>query len=379
MIMVKRISLHDNEDGFAAMVIAVVILVVVSLISLGFAYQMRQEQQTSLNNQLATQAYYAAESAINDAINFISNNPNFNNNKTSCGNMSSTVWSNSSPSDFYAEFPSTIKNNIAFPCLLVNFNINHVYVDGISPGQYVTIPLVSSNSLTNIDYIKISWSNSNSSVLSVGNNCSNMHPNQLILPTNSTSDPWDCTVSLVEASIVGSSILNTSLHSAADMASTAYLYPATTAATIPQMNSSGNGPQIIPTPYSIQNGVASVELQLPGNDIGTNVYLKLTPFYGNSSSNFSVAAYDSSNNIVSTDSAQVSIDATGKAAYVLKRIAIRYPTGITEGYGGYAIQSSGTICKQFNIIPTANGGTGNPVPSSQVSGSSNADCQQSGY
>lgn len=373
----SNLDISSNQDGFAAMVIAMVILLVASLISLGFAYQMRQEQQTALGNQLSTQAYYAAESAINDAISFISSNPQYQVSKTDCGDIANTQWSSASTTDFYYEYPEAIKSNISYTCLLVNFDVNHIYVNGVSPGQYVMIPLVSTGN--SINSLNISWSNSDGSILAMGNKCSSISQTNFKLPTNSASDPWDCPLSLVEASIVGKGILSTSLSGAADMASSLYLFPATQASPTENVPGPSNGPQIYPALYNSTEGMASISLSLPPNDQGQKVYLKLTPFYGNTSTDFTVTAYDSNNNIVSTNSAQVSIDATGKAAYVLKRLSVRYPTGIIESYNGYAIQSSGPICKQFEIIPTSDGGTGNPSPGTNASTSSNTDCKQYGY
>lgn len=44
------------------------LIIVIALMSVGFAQLARREQQTALNNQLSSQAYYAAESGINDAF-----------------------------------------------------------------------------------------------------------------------------------------------------------------------------------------------------------------------------------------------------------------------------------------------------------------------
>ncbi len=63
---IKRVAL--NNSGFASMVIALMLIIVIALMSVGFAQLARREQQTALNNQLSSQAYYAAESGINDAF-----------------------------------------------------------------------------------------------------------------------------------------------------------------------------------------------------------------------------------------------------------------------------------------------------------------------
>ena len=49
-----------------SIVISIIIMVILSLIAISFARIMRQEQQQAYERQLHTQAYYAAESAVND-------------------------------------------------------------------------------------------------------------------------------------------------------------------------------------------------------------------------------------------------------------------------------------------------------------------------
>lgn len=67
-------STTDNEQGFASIVIALTLIILLALLTVGFAQLARREQQTALNKQLANQAYYAAESGVNDAVNDIHNN-----------------------------------------------------------------------------------------------------------------------------------------------------------------------------------------------------------------------------------------------------------------------------------------------------------------
>lgn len=366
----KHSYILQEENGFAALIIAIVILVVLSLITLGFAYQMRQEQRTALDNQLASQANYAAESAINDAVKFLSTNTLSS--KTTCAPSLSGEWS-AQPGGFYATYPQTISNTIAFTCLLVNPNVHNIYVNGISPGQYAVVPLSSTGS--NIGYITIRWQNSDGSNPPISSSCSNSSQPPY-LPTNSSNDPWGCQVSLVEANIVSqSSIQLGNSQTAADTAMTAYLYPNDKQSlAYVNLSSPSGGPMVISA--NVINGVASETLKVPAPD--STFYLRLTPFYGNSATNFTISVNDANNIPLSTNSAQVEIDATGKATDILKRIAARYPTGIKIGYDSFALQSSGPICKQFEIIPQNNGGTGIPTPGPNIPASS-TDCGKYGY
>lgn len=66
-IAMKKIrNTKTNEYGFASLVVAFILILVMSLMTVGFAQVARREQQNSLNSQLANQAYYAAESGVDE-------------------------------------------------------------------------------------------------------------------------------------------------------------------------------------------------------------------------------------------------------------------------------------------------------------------------
>src|SRR5665213_2637815 len=70
----RKPNLHRNQQGFASIVIALILIIVLALLTVGFAQLARREQQTALDKQKAVQANYAAESGINAAYQDIVNN-----------------------------------------------------------------------------------------------------------------------------------------------------------------------------------------------------------------------------------------------------------------------------------------------------------------
>jgi Tfp pilus assembly protein PilX len=66
MVMKKPRSTNTNEFGFASLVVAFILILVMSLLTVGFAQIARREQQSALDKQLANQAYYAAETGVNE-------------------------------------------------------------------------------------------------------------------------------------------------------------------------------------------------------------------------------------------------------------------------------------------------------------------------
>lgn len=108
MGMKRHQPIQQDEQGFAAIIVAVILLLVLSLITVGFAAQMRKEQRAALDNQLSTQAYYAAESGINDAVQAL-------------GSGVITTAKQTCPPD--PQLPSNTVNaaeNVSYSCLLID-------------------------------------------------------------------------------------------------------------------------------------------------------------------------------------------------------------------------------------------------------------------
>ena len=82
MLMINYKS--RNQSGFVSIVVALLIMVIISLITIGFTRLMQREQRQSLDRQLSRQALYAAESGINDVYSALQTNPALPAEKTAC-------------------------------------------------------------------------------------------------------------------------------------------------------------------------------------------------------------------------------------------------------------------------------------------------------
>ena len=88
-------------------------MLVISLIVLGFAQIARRNQRQSLDRQLSTQAFYAAETGVNDAANLVKSAASVPA-KTSCTDTGG---------GFYSALPSSnidATNKVTYTCLMVN-------------------------------------------------------------------------------------------------------------------------------------------------------------------------------------------------------------------------------------------------------------------
>lgn len=66
-ILNNQKNILRQENGMVSIIVTMLIMIVLTIIVLGFAQLARREQRQALDRQLNTQAFYAAESGINDA------------------------------------------------------------------------------------------------------------------------------------------------------------------------------------------------------------------------------------------------------------------------------------------------------------------------
>src|SRR5687768_8797387 len=105
-----------TQQGMAAIFVTMIMMIVISLIVLGFAQVSRREARDSLDRQLSTQAYFAAETGVNDAVEVIkSSGAGSIPEKTSC------EYSGPEYDASKAVIDST--NNVSYTCLLVTTGV----------------------------------------------------------------------------------------------------------------------------------------------------------------------------------------------------------------------------------------------------------------
>ena len=76
-IIVMDNKLRNNEKGVISIIVTMVFIIVVGLIVLGFGEISRNQSRQTLDNQLSTASYYAAQSGINTILDKIINNQTF--------------------------------------------------------------------------------------------------------------------------------------------------------------------------------------------------------------------------------------------------------------------------------------------------------------
>lgn len=348
-VMNKRRQLIEDQNGLVAIVVTVILMIVISLITLGFAQVTRREQRQALDNQLATQAFYAAESGVNLAKYKLSQG--YEGPKETCGPDATFT-----PPDYNVSADGSVK----ITCLLINSELRYQEYQNVGSGSRVG--LLKDQTGNNFTEIFIAWENSDQNALS---GCTS---NLGVFPTLNAGDPWNCSEPLLRVDLVP---VNGSLtqDNLAQNQFTAYLYPTTNPAngpsskptTVNYVESIGYGSGRVPgifctTDKSIHPrycvariSIASLPPPAPPAPASSQYALRLSTRYGEA--NVTVYANTSIGPSTLIDG-QVEIDSTARAIDIVKRVKTNVsltgqPTGTNDG--PLTVTGVG-LCKRYFVF-----------------------------
>ena len=325
MNMSKKLKLTDNERGFASVVIALVMITVLALVTVGFAQLARREQQSALDKQLSSQAYYAAETAINDAIKEIK-----------AGTLGTPDPNDCTPASLAAP-KNTISaaNNVTYSCVLINTTPETLVWDNVDPGDDRVVTFDSGAVLNNLT---VQWG-------SVGGRTAFRNGVSGFTPLAGWNSPAVLQFSLTPLrSMERDSLINNTFNF--------YMYPSSggdgtitvgegVRAPIESGNCSGSG-----------DYTCSVTITGLGGLGATRYAVRFIDFYD--ASKVLLKGTDTGGLAVKFSKAQAVIDATGKAKDVLKRLQVRVPLEARPDLPPYVIQAQNT-CKRLETTPGSPG------------------------
>jgi Tfp pilus assembly protein PilX len=347
-------NIKHNEQGFASIVIALVLIIVLALLTVGFAQLARREQQNALDKQLATQANYAAETGYNDAYNDIKSGAIYDNTLSGgTTDASATHCMTSSPTQPGGNDPlpaaaltatPTINNNsgVKYTCLLVTINTPNLEISGMEQGtgKHATF-----GTNDNLSTITIKWGSAD------GHN--GAYPSSYSTVKFPSLANWKSGANGYPP-VIGFSLTPTNSldeDTLVSKTSNAYLYPSSA--------SSGN----------IDAGSLASQAQvIDGNCSGTGAYpchVTLTGLGNQAYVMHVLDYYDTSNILITattpsgaaTFTGEPIIDVTGKAQDVLKRLQYRvFTNGGNEGANDNAVLPNGALeaqnlCKRIKAAP----------------------------
>ncbi|MCA9327207.1 hypothetical protein KDA14_01640, partial [Candidatus Saccharibacteria bacterium] len=124
-----------NEAGMVSFMITMIMLIVISLVVIGFTQVVNRNRREVLDRQLSSQAFYAAESGVNDAITKIK------------ADVSSGTSPTKQTSCSGSDYPATTLNAnplVSYSCVLVNPVAPNITGTASSDSSFI-VPIVPSD------------------------------------------------------------------------------------------------------------------------------------------------------------------------------------------------------------------------------------------
>lgn len=335
----KHTGIRNNQRGMVAIITTLILMIVISLIVLGFSQVTRRNQRQALDAQLSSQAFYAAESGINRAKKVLKDNPNYAGRNT-CQGADPTGTTN--PITPATDFVVSASDKTAITCLLIQ-PVNNLVFDKVTSSSKVSLIQPQTGSP---DTIVINWEKPNQTTVT---GCTS---GGTTLPQAGTWTDTYCNQSLLRIDLVP---VTGSLTQAGLQASqyTAFLYPAASGGSPVVSDSWGNSAgasrgKIIRTQCNDTTPVDKVRkcmlkiTDLPG---GNKYAIRIMSLYGESNVEVHAKIGADQPNLVG---AQTLVDSTAKANDVLKRVQARISTFNGNVIPDFAVMSD-ELCKRYRV------------------------------
>ena len=321
----------SSQAGFAAILVTLIVVGLITLMTIGFLQVVSREGRDSLDRQLSTQAFYAAETAVNDAQQLMRSNDLITA-KTEC-DVSGPGWN------------PELSAGIEYTCVLTEMDLEELYYQniGIDRARGIRLNAVDTGgSVTEIGQVNLAWRTrqpdvdspplgaSGSQFPPAGDN-SGFGPHGLAPVLRVTITPLSGPNALHRQSLVENTY-TTFLRPTSDgsNATAAYEAGATNVA------SQGTIQQVDCNSGDMCNFTI--------RDLNfTNALLTVRAIYGEAE-----LTIDSDSDIRFRGE-QVIIDATGRAGDVLRRIQVRLSDDGGAQVPPFAIEAAAGICKDYEI------------------------------
>ncbi len=330
----RNFNNENNQLGIASIIIVMIMMVVISVIVIGISAVARHDQSITINNQLKNQAFYAAETGVNDAINAIKHGYSLQpSDSNKCNSFINNTGINNN---------INMASQVSFNCLLVNDILPNIETNVVS-NQSTVLPI---NPSSPIHQLNFSWTQNSTSDLFTG------------CPTTSTVDSfpttWSCPYAILRVDIYQYNSNDFNNPNSVNLLNA----NTNTVFMIPVISSSNNTLSLnFPssaqsTPYLLVANCNSTTCQAVFNfpTPFQSGYIRLSSIYTNIP-NLTINSTSS----ITFSGTQLLIDSTGVAQNLSKRIEVRIPLTNNQGYPLpiNALTTTNSICKSF-IIGGAN-------------------------
>ena len=352
-----RQKLHSNQSGLVSIVVSMILIMVLSLIVLSFARLTLREQRQVLDHQLNTQAFYAAETGVNDATRaLLEANPGdsiLEDDDNDCD----------APDDQAsgATYPNQLEGtNVIYSCLLIDPSPTSLEYDNIDSGKSKVFPLELKPGETNTTSVSFFWQTPESTLDRSGCNASASNSFPPVWPANCSTGILR--IDILSLSKTGAFGRNDFLNNTATIFAVPNNSAAAGSTSIAAATGLGGQGAIVasgcdpvsatpagdPQPKHCEVRVTGLDMR--DNNAGRIYYVRLVPLY--KAASVTVCTPNCGTGAQELINAQAVVDSTGRASDVLRRIQVRVGTSRFRGdipLG--AIETNRPICKRLLLFP----------------------------
>ena len=360
-------ELAKSEVGLVSILVSMVIMLIMTIVVVTYSQIINREQRQTLDRELNTQAYYAAESAINTVLYALNNGVSITDIKSDNSTCNTTSTAKSSLTKLQ-EFDSThgtqyvsglpTDANATITCLIVETSASSLTYNNVASTASQISHLQSANPADPISKIEVAWQDAG------GNPPSYPPVNTKFPPLSSWQTGWP-SVLQVEVVPWSSNPANNTPAGLYAAEQVFYLYPKSVpgGGTSPSGLSGDTRGEVIygacddVTPN--QPKFCKATLSVPS---GTDYYLKILPMYRSAS--VVVTPQNSLGSPITLSQVlgrgQIVVDVTAKSADIVKRISVASSADPSYMTPDYAIVTGSNICKRIQIsaISTADNDCG---------------------
>lgn len=372
---------RNQQEGFASIVIALVLILVLSLITVGFAQLMQREQRSALDKQLSNQAFYAAETGLNDAAKAL--NAGYDLGKKTCTPLSQADATASSLTTLEKQGATYLTDSVvegssshtatgsSYSCLLIDvapLSLEYGQLPGnnggSSTGSSTAVEITGVNAsdektTTLIDTLVISWNEHNPSGPTFASDPSHSFGRG----DPSFGDTWPATTGVLRIALTPLVSGGLSRDYFTQNTLNAFLYPNRGGACQAQSCLSASSPQFTDYTGLASGGVFDGNCNLLSHPHYCNVaiaklgqanfLLDMRSIYHDA--DVIVTAYDIHGTQLRIKNGQTLVDSTGKAQDVVRRVQAHIPSHNNYTHPDYSLESIDSICKQLQLTPSTTG------------------------
>ena len=339
-------TLKKDQRGVVSIVVAVILMLVMSLIVLAMSENTRREQRQTLDRQLSDQAFYNAESGINDAVAYIYAHPETAIEKKDCGDLGAPANKNIDGAAGVNKYSCVKYDRAPESILYSELSTTAPKVIPITPISKSTgnpIPLAN---------LTISWDDSAARNGNISGDCN--------FGSGDVKLPQSCEYGGVRVEIIGATSVDPGIDDREELTNNtiiSYLLPHEgTGENVARgdFDTYPNNHGIIKASNCLDSAASTAS---PSTRRCTNTIKDINrqeTFYVTVRSlyrpvNLSITGTDAVGGTIRFKNTQTMVDSTGKANDILRRVQVRVPARSEVDYPGFSLQTKDSICKVFEV------------------------------